>query len=184
MYHIKEDIERILVTEEQIAAICDRIAAEITEAYKNSDKPLILVTILKGSTLFASDLFRRIPLDCTLEFMKVSSYGAGTSTTGVVEVHLDLKQDVKDANVILIEDIIDSGKTLQRLTQLLEGRGAASVRTCSLLDKPSRRQVEINADYVGMEIPDVFVVGYGLDYNEYYRNLPYVGVLKPAIYES
>ena len=184
MYRFKDDIESILADEKQLAEICDRLAAQITEDCDNSGRDLIFVTVLKGSSFFAADLIRRIPLMCEMEFMKVSSYGAGTSTSGFIQVHLDLKRDVSGADVIIIEDIIDSGRTLQKLSQLLEGRGAHSVRTCTLLDKPERRLVDLNADYVGMVVPDHFVVGYGLDYDEKYRNLPYVGVLKPCVYEK
>ena len=116
--------------------------------------------------------------------MKISSYGAETHSSGFIQVHLDLKRDVKDADVVVLEDIVDSGRTLEKLSHLLAGRGAHSVKCCTLLDKPERRQVEFNADFVGRVVPDVFVVGFGLDYNEKYRNLPYVGVLKPAVYQK
>ena len=124
------------------------------------------------------------PLQCEMEFMKVSSYGAGTNTSGFIQVHLDLKRDVVGDDVVIIEDIIDSGKTLEKLKHLLSDRGAHSVRCCTLLDKPERRVVKLDADFVGMEIPDGFVVGYGLDYDEKYRNLPYVGVLKREVYSK
>jgi hypoxanthine phosphoribosyltransferase len=172
-----------LADEATLASICDRLAAQITEEYRDS-RDLVLVTVLKGSVFFATDLMRRIPLPCGLEFMKVSSYGKGTTTSGFIQVHLDLKRDIKGADVIVIEDIIDSGRTLQKLQSLLAGRGANSVRCCTLLDKPDRREVDMHVDYVGMVIPDEFVVGYGLDYDEKYRNLPYVGVLKPSVYEK
>lgn len=184
MYDFSQDLEYVLADEKQIAAMCDRLAAQIAKDYENSDRDLILITVLKGSVMFAADLIRRIPLKCEMEFMKVSSYGAGTETSGFIQVHLDVKRDIAGADVIIIEDIIDSGRTLQKLSQLMEGRGAHSVRFCTLLDKPDRRQVNLNADYVGMEIPDKFVVGYGLDYDEAYRNLPYVGVLKRSVYEK
>ncbi len=181
---MEHDIESVLVSEEELQAISTRLAAEITELYRDSERDLVLVVVLKGSIFFATDLLRRIPLPCGIEFMKVSSYGAGTTTSGFIQVHLDLKRDIKDADVVIIEDIIDSGRTLEKLSHLLSDRGAHSVRWCTLLDKPERRQVNLNADFVGMEIPDVFVVGYGLDYNEKYRNLPYVGILKPEVYRS
>ena len=183
MRKLHPDVEYVLASERQIKDICTKLAKKITEDYKNSGRDLVFVVILKGSIFFATDLIRRIPLDCNIEFMKVSSYGAG-STSGFIQVHVDLKRDVKDADVILIEDIIDSGRTLEKLSQLLANRGAHSVRCCTLLDKPERRQVDLKADYTGMIIPDEFVVGYGLDYNERYRNLPYVGVLKRSVYES
>lgn len=182
MKHLHPDVERVLATEKQLDDICKKLAKQITEDYKDS-RDLVFVVILKGSILFATDLIRKIPLDCNIEFMKVSSYGAGT-TSGFIQVHVDLKRDVKDADVILVEDIIDSGRTLEKLSQLLANRGARSVKCCTLLDKPERRQVNLEADYTGMVIPDEFVVGYGLDYNERYRNLPYVGVLKRSVYES
>ncbi|MBQ8310882.1 MAG: hypoxanthine phosphoribosyltransferase [Clostridia bacterium] len=180
---MKNDIQSVLADEATLATICDRLAAQITEDYRDS-RDLVLVTVLKGSVLFATDLMRRIPLPCEMEFMKVSSYGKGTETSGFIQVHLDLKRDIKDADVIVIEDIIDSGRTLQKLQSLLAHRGAHSVKCCTLLDKPDRRQVDMHVDYVGMIIPDEFVVGYGLDYDEKYRNLPYVGILKPSVYEK
>lgn len=184
MYQMKDDIQEVLASEETILSICDRLAKQITEEYRESDRELILVTVLKGSVFFATDLIRRIPLPCGLEFMKVSSYGAGTATSGFIQVHLDLKRDITGADVIIIEDIIDSGRTLQKLKHLLEEKGAHSVKCCTLLDKPDRRQVDMQVDYVGMIIPDEFVVGYGLDFDEKYRNLPYVGILKPSVYQK
>ncbi len=180
---MEQDIAYILADRETLNRICDTLAEQITNDYRESDRELIFVSVLKGSVYFAADLTRRIPLPCAMEFMKVSSYGAGTESSGFIQVHLDLKREVKNADVIIIEDIIDSGRTMEKLSQLLLDRGAHSVRLCALLDKPERRAVSIDADYVGMTIPDAFVVGYGLDYNEKYRNLPYVGVLKPSVYE-
>lgn len=184
MYNINDDIECVLVSEEEIATICDNLAARITEDYKNSGRELVFVVILKGSVFFATDLVRRVPLASSLEFMKVSSYGAGTTSSGFIQIHLDLKRDIAGADVIIIEDIIDSGRTLEKLNHLFENRGAHSVKCCTLLDKPDRRQVDFRADYVGKCIPDKFVVGYGLDFDEQYRGLPYVGVLKPCVYEK
>lgn len=184
MYEIKQDIESVLIGQEELEAICDRLAGEITAEYGDSPRDLVMVVVLKGSSLFAADLVRRIPRQVCLEFMKVSSYGAGTETSGFIQVHLDLKRDVRGADVIIIEDIVDSGRTLEKLSGLLANRGAHSVKCCTLLDKPERRQVNFHADYVGKRVPDVFVVGYGLDYDEKYRNLPYVGVLKPSVYEK
>lgn len=180
---MRDDIQEILADENKLTEVCDRLAEQITNDYAESGRELVFVIVLKGSVLFATDLIRRIPIPCEMEFMKVSSYGAGTETSGFIQVHLDLKRDVRDADVVIVEDIIDSGRTLQKLSHLLANRGAHSVRCCTLLDKPERRQVNLNADYVGMEIPDAFVVGYGLDYNEKYRNLPYIGILKPEIYQ-
>ena len=184
MYSFENDIEIVLADEKKLADICDRLAREITATYENSGRDLVFVTVLKGSVFFAADLIRRIPLQCEMEFMKVSSYGAETHSSGLIQVHLDLKRDVRGADVIVIEDIVDSGRTLKQLTKLLSGRGANSVRCCSLLDKPDRRAVDFQADYVGKIIPDVFVVGYGLDYDEKYRHLPYVGILKPSVYQK
>ncbi len=183
-YRMDDDVQSVLADENKIAEICDRLAEQITKDYQDSDKELVFVTVLKGSVFFAIDLMRRIPLPCSIEFMKVSSYGSGTETSGKIQIHLDLKRDITDADVIVIEDIVDSGRTLQRLQSLLCDRGAHSVKCCTLLDKPSRRQVDLRVDYTGMIIPDEFVVGYGLDYDEKYRNLPYVGVLKPSVYQK
>ena len=180
---MREDLSKILITEEEIDKITSSIAARITEDYKNATKPIMMVIILKGSINFASDLMRKIPLPMSIEFMKVSSYGAGTKQSGEIKVQLDLKYDnLEDYEIIVVEDIVDSGRTLLRLTQLLRARCAQSVRTVTLLDKPSRREVEFTPDYCGRIIPDEFVVGYGLDYAEKYRNLPYIGILDPKIY--
>ena len=181
---LNNDIDSVLVSEEETQQICDRLAKEIIRDYGDSQRELVFVCILKGSMIFAADLIRRIPFECSLEFMKVSSYGASTTTSGFIQVHLDLKRDIAGANVIILEDIIDSGRTLEKLTQLFKGRGAHSVRCCTFLDKPERRQVEFNAQYAGKQVPDLFVVGYGLDFAEKYRNLPYVGVLKPSVYQK
>ncbi len=183
MYDINQDIERVLLTEEEVCAICDRLARELTERYADSGRDLILVTVLKGSVMFAAELFKRLSFPCELEFMKVSSYGAQTHSSGFIQVHLDLKRSVEGADVVIIEDIIDSGRTLEKLSGLLANRGAHSVRCCTLLDKPDRRAVDYEADFVGEKIPDLFVVGFGLDFNEKYRNLPYVGVLSPELYQ-
>ena len=184
MYNMNDDIESVLVSEEELSVICDELAARITKDYQNSGRELVFVVILKGSIFFATDLIRRIPLPVSIEFMKVSSYGSGTESSGFIQVHLDLKRSVAGADVIIVEDIIDSGKTLNKLSSLFRDRGAHSIRCCTLLDKPERRQVALEADYVGRCIPDKFVVGYGLDYDEKYRGLPYVGILKPCVYEK
>ncbi len=178
-----EDIEGVLVSEEEIASICDRVADEIMRDYKDSHKKLVLICILKGSMMFTSELMKRIDLPLEIECMKVSSYGSGTVSTGFINIHLDVKRDdMGNADFIIIEDIIDSGKTLSHLARYLKERGASSVRTCTLLDKPDCRTVDFVPDYCGKSIPDKFVVGFGLDYNEKYRNLPYVGILKPEAY--
>ncbi|MBE6577358.1 MAG: hypoxanthine phosphoribosyltransferase [Ruminococcaceae bacterium] len=179
------DIESILVSEQQIDEITTRIANEINSFYKNSEKKLVFICILKGSLMFSCELMKKITLPIEIDFMKVSSYGAKTVSSGVINIHLDIKRDdMADVDFIIIEDIVDSGKTLSHLVRYLAERGANSVKTCTLLDKPSRRTVDFTPDWCGMEIPDKFVVGFGLDYNEKYRNLPYVGVLKPEVYSK
>ena len=180
---ITSDIESILVTPEQIDELTTRIAKQIGEDYKDSKKKLVLVCILKGSLMFTSELMKKLELPVEIEFMKVSSYGAHTESTGVINIHVDLmREDLDECDFILIEDIIDSGRTLDHLIRYFLAKGAASVKTCTMLDKPIRRVVDLVPDYVGVEIPDKFVVGFGLDYIEKYRNLPFVGVLKPEIY--
>ena len=179
---MKNDLKGILVTEQQIDEITTRLAAEITEDYKDSKK-LVLVCILKGSVMFTAELMKKIPLHVEVEFMKVSSYGSATVSSGVLNIHLDMKRkDLSDADFLVIEDIIDSGNTLYRLVKYLRERGANSVKTCTLLDKPGRRVIDLTPDYAGTQIPDEFVVGFGLDYDEKYRNLPYVAVLDPKVY--
>ena len=178
-----KDVEKILVSEEEIDKITTRIAAEIDRDYSSADKRLVLVCILKGSLMFMGDLMKKITVPVEIDCMKVSSYGAGTVSTGSVNIILDLlRPDLSECDILLIEDIIDSGTTLSYLTKYLTIKGAKSVRTCTLLDKPSRRRVDLIPDYKGLEIPDEFVIGYGLDYAEKYRALPYIGVLKPSIY--
>lgn len=179
------DIKSILITEEEIGEITSRLAAKITEDYKNSEK-LVLVCILKGSLMFTTELMKKIPLrNLEVEFMKVSSYGSGTVSSGVLNIHLDMKrEDLSDADFLIVEDIIDSGNTLYRLVKYLKERGANSVKTCTMLDKPDRRVVEFTPDYCGAVIPDEFVIGFGLDYDEKYRNLPYVGILDPKVYSN
>lgn len=179
---MKNDLKGILVTEQQIDEITTRLAAQITEDYKDSKK-LVLVCILKGSIMFTTELMKKIPLHVEVEFMKVSSYGSATVSSGVLNIHLDMKRkDLSDADFLVIEDIIDSGNTLYRLVKYLRERGANSVKTCTLLDKPGRRVIDLTPDYYGTQIPDEFVVGFGLDYDEKYRNLPYVAILDPKVY--
>ena len=179
------DIERILVSEKEIDEITTRLAGQIDEDYKDSGKRLVLLCILKGSIVFMGDLMKKIKLPVEIDCMKVSSYGRGTASTGTVNIHLDLvRPDLPDCDILIIEDIVDSGITLSYLVKYLEGKGANSVKTCTLLDKPSRRRVDYTPDYCGAEIPDEFVVGYGLDYDEKYRALPYVGILKYEVYSN
>lgn len=178
-------IEKILVSESEIARTVDRLAAEIDRDYSGADKRLVLVCILKGSIVFTGDLMKKITVPVEIDCMKVSSYGSGTVTSGSVKIHLDItRPDISDCDLLVVEDIIDSGCTLSYLTEYLKLKGAKSVKTCTLLDKPSRRKVTFSPDYVGLEIPDEFAVGYGLDYDERYRELPYVGVLKPEVYSK
>ena len=179
------DIDYILVSEKEIELIVSRIAADIDRDYKDSNKKLLLLCILKGSVVFMGDLMKKIRRPVEIDFMKVSSYGTGTTSKGNINIILDLlRTDLPETDILVVEDIIDSGRTLEKLSNLLADRGAHSVRFCTLLDKPERRQVKLDADYVGLNIPDAFVVGYGLDYDEKYRNLPYVGILKPAVYRK
>ena len=182
---INDAIERILVSEGEIERTVIRLADEISRDYAGEDKRLVLVCILKGSIVFTGDLMKRLTVPVEIDCMKVSSYGAGTTSSGSVKIHLDIiRDDISDCDLLVVEDIIDSGCTLSYLTEYLRLKGARSVKTCTLLDKPSRRKVEFTPDYVGIEIPDEFAVGYGLDYAEKYRNLPYLGVLKREVYEK
>jgi len=173
-----EDIKEILISEEEIKAKLKELGKRITEDYKGVDN-ILLVGVLKGAVLFIADLIRHIDLPLEIDFMAVSSYGASTESSGVVRILKDLEQTIQGKNILIVEDIIDSGLTLSYLYNLLKSRKPADIKICTLLDKPSRRKIDIKVDYVGFEIPDYFVVGYGLDYNEKYRNLPFIGVLKP-----
>ena len=176
-------IAKILVSEAELEATVSRLAAQIDADYKGSDKKLVLLCILKGSIVFMGDLMKKLTVPVEIDCMKVSSYGSGTTSSGSVKIHLDVtRPDLSNCDFLIIEDIIDSGYTLSYLTEYLKLRGARSVKTCARLDKPARRKVEFTPDYIGLEIPDEFVVGYGLDYDERFRALPYVGVLKPEIY--
>ena len=176
------DIEKVLLSEEDLQNIVHRLGSQISEDYKG--KNLVLVSVLKGSVLFMADLMRAITIPCTIDFMAVSSYGAGTQTSGVVKIIKDLDTEVvSGADLLIVEDILDSGVTLEYLMKILSARNPNSIKICTLLDKPERRKAPIKADYAGAQIPDAFVVGYGLDYDEKYRNLPFVGALKPAVYE-
>ena len=182
---MNKDVERVLITEKELDETVTRIAAEIDRDYAGEDKKLVLLCILKGSIVFMGDLMKKLTVPVEIDCMKVSSYGAGTTSSGHINIRLDVtRPDISECDFLIIEDIIDSGKTLSYLTDYLKLKGAKSVKTCSLLDKPSRRVVEFTPDYRGLEIPDEFVVGYGLDYAEKYRALPYVGVLKPEVYSK
>ena len=174
-------IKKVLVPEEEIKTIVSRLAEEINRDYV--DKKLIIVCVLKGSILFTADLVKEINLVHEIEFMRVSTYGNSTESSGEMKMLLDFdREDFTECDFLIVEDIVDSGNTLSKLVNNFKGRGAKSVKTCTLLDKPSRRKVDYVPDYCGVEIPDEFVIGYGLDYDEKYRELPYVGVLRPEIY--
>ena len=179
---IYQDLERILVSREEIAEAVKKLGAQITRDYAN--KELVMVCILKGASLFFTDLIREVDLPLSVEFMSVSSYGSGTSSTGVVRILKDLDRNIENKHVLIVEDIVDSGKTLHYLTNLLTQRRPASIRIATLLDKPARRVVDLTVQYSCFNIPDAFVVGYGLDYDEKYRNLPDIGVLHPRIYKN
>lgn len=174
------DIQEVLLSEETLAAVVEKLGRQISEDYK--DKNLLMVSILKGSVVFMSDLMRAVTIPCGIDFMSVSSYGSGVKTSGVVKIVKDLDIPLAGYDLLVVEDILDSGMTLSYILEVLEARGPKSVKLCTLLDKPDRRKVDIKPDYVGCEVPDEFVVGYGLDYDEKYRNLPYVGILKPEVY--
>ena len=175
-----KEIEKVLLTEEEIQAIINRLGEEITRDYK--DKNLLIVSVLKGSVMVMADLMRAIKLPCKIDFMAVSSYGSGTTTSGTVKIIKDLNINLEGYDILIVEDILDSGVTLSNLKELLLLRKPASVKVCTFLDKPDRRKADIVAEYTGAQIPDEFVVGYGLDYDEKYRNLPFVGVLSPSVY--
>ncbi len=176
------DIEKVFYNETEIQRVVTQIGRQITADYQ--DKDLLLVSILKGSVMFMTDLMRQVNLPCAIDFMAVSSYGSGTKTTGVVQILKDLSHPIEGKDVLIIEDILDSGMTLDYVMHMLRARNPRSLRICTLFDKPSRRQADIHADYVGFEVPDEFIVGYGLDYDEKYRNLPFIGVLKPSVYQK
>ena len=177
---LDQDIERILLPQAQIHQRVAELGAEIDRDY--AGKEPLLVSVLRGSFIFMADLARSITLPCTVDFMAVSSYGKGTSSSGQVKIVKDLSESIEGKDLLVVEDILDSGNTLYYLLQLLQARHPASVRLCTLLDKPSRRVKPVKVDYTGFSIPDEFVVGYGLDYAERYRNLPYIGVLRPSVY--
>ncbi len=177
---IYQDLSKVLVTREEIHEAVKKLGKQITADYQGKEP--LLVGILKGAVVFYSDLIREIDLPLKTDFMVASSYGRSTETTGVVKIIKDLSVDITGVDVLIVEDIVDSGITLNYLKNMLQERGAASIRIATLLDKPARRRVDLKADYSCFQIPDEFVVGYGLDYDEKYRNLPEIGVLSPRIY--
>ena len=177
---MKNDLKDILLTEEQLKEAVGQLGKRISDDYRG--KNLLMVSVLKGSVVFMADLMRAIDIDVRVDFMSVSSYGSGVKTSGVVKIIKDLDIELEGYDVLIVEDILDSGLTLSYLKEVLQQRRPASIKIATLLDKPERRKVEIKPDYSCFTIPDEFVVGYGLDYAEKYRNLPYVGILKPEVY--
>ncbi len=180
MGYADQAVLEVLQTEEALKARVAQLGADITRDY--AGKAPVIISVLRGSYIFMADLTRCIDLPCTVDFMSVSSYGGGTSSSGQVKIIKDLSESIEGRDLIIVEDILDSGNTLYYLRDVLLARKPASVKICTLLDKPERREKPIQADYVGFEIPNAFVVGYGLDYAEAYRNLPYIGILKPQVY--
>ncbi|WP_209841112.1 hypoxanthine phosphoribosyltransferase [Mycolicibacterium sp. NCC-Tsukiji] len=180
------DIKSVLLSQEQVQARIAEMAALIAEDYRadSGDQDLLLITVLKGAVMFVTDLARAIPLPTQLEFMAVSSYGSSTSSSGVVRILKDLDRDISGRDVLIVEDIIDSGLTLSWLLRNLATRGPRTLRVCTLLRKPDAMRADIDVAHIGFDIPDEFVVGYGLDYDERYRDLPYIGTLDPKVYEQ
>ena len=176
-----KDVKKILVSEEEIIKRTKELGKQITQDYEAKNELPLVVGLLKGSVPFLAELIKHIDMDIRFEFMDVSSY-EGTESIGDVKVNLDLKTSVRGVPVLLVEDIVDTGRTIQEVKRLMYNKGASDVKVVSLLDKPDRRVVDIEADYVGFEVPNEFVIGYGLDYNQKYRNLPYIGVLKDGLY--
>ncbi len=179
---MKDDIGEVLFSEEKIASIVRNMGRQISEDYVG--KNLFMVSVLKGSLVFMADLMRAVTIPCSIDFLSVSSYGNGTASSGEVRILKDLDCSLEGKDLLIVEDILDSGMPLSFLLKTLSARNPASIRLCTFLDKPERRRVDIRPDYVGAEVPDKFIVGYGLDYAEKYRNLPYIGVLKPEVYEA
>ncbi len=179
---MKNDIEKVLLDEKDISEIVTKLGEQISRDYEG--KNLLMVSVLKGSVVFMADLMRAVTVPCQIDFMAVSSYGQGSKTSGVVKIIKDLDTNIEGYDLLIVEDILDSGKTLSYISEILEARNPKSIRICTFLDKPERRQVDLKADYIGAQVPDEFVVGYGLDFAEKYRNLPFLGVLKRSVYEK
>ncbi len=179
---MNKDLEKILLTENDIESRVEEVANKISKNYPNGD--VLFIGVLKGSVFFITDLMRKMSVDVKVDFMAVSSYGTSSETSGVVRILKDLDSDIEGRDVIIIEDIIDTGTTLKYLYEYLKARNPRTLKICALLDKPERRKVHIVADYIGCSIPDKFVVGYGLDYAEMYRYLPYIGILKEDVYKK
>ncbi|MCO5182784.1 MAG: hypoxanthine phosphoribosyltransferase [Anaerolineae bacterium] len=181
MRDLYDDIASVLIDEDRLQARIQELAQEIEDDYQDVDN-LLLLCVLKGAIMFLGNLSLLIKRPHVLDFMAVSSYGSGTSSSGAVKIVLDLKTDISDKHVLIVEDIIDSGHTLDYLRRTLLARKPETLRICTLLNKPSRREIDVQVDYIGFDIPDKFVVGYGLDFDEQYRNLPFIGVLKDAVF--
>ncbi|HBM79475.1 MAG: hypoxanthine phosphoribosyltransferase [Clostridiales bacterium] len=179
---LNDDVQEVLITKERLAERIAELGKQISKDYENKD--LMLIGVLKGSVPFMADLMREITVDCTMDFMAVSSYGSSTQSSGVVRILKDLDSDIENKHVLIVEDIIDTGYTLKYLLGNLNSRKPADVEICCLLDKPDRRMVNLDIKYEGFKIPDAFVIGYGLDYAERYRNLPFIGILKKEVYET
>ncbi|MGI5888738.1 MAG: hypoxanthine phosphoribosyltransferase [Oscillospiraceae bacterium] len=179
---MSDDIESVLLDEDKLRTRIAELGKQISEDYRGKD--LLCVSILKGSVVFMTDLIRAIDIPLAIDFMVVGSYGGGVKSSGIVKIIKDLDIPLENRNILIVEDILDSGKTLAYIRELLKDRRAKSIKICTLLDKPVRREADVKPDYVGFEIPDYFVVGFGLDYKELYRNLPYIGVLKPEVYTA
>ena len=180
-FTLYDDVAEVLISEAQIQARVQELAARICKDF--AGEQILVIAVLKGALLFLADLIRHIDLPLAIDFLAVSSYGSGTESSGVVRILKDLDETIEHRNVIIVEDIVDSGRTLDYLLRMLRQRNPATVHVCTLLDKRDRREIEVPIDYVGFEVPDAFVVGYGLDYAEHYRQLPFIGVLKPEIYQ-
>ncbi len=180
---LRDDVAKILIPEDVLQARVAELGQAINTTYADDDHPL-LVCVLKGAFMFLADLVRHLEMRHAVDFMEISSYGAGTVSSGVVRILLDLEQNIEGRHVLIVEDIIDSGRTLDYITRNLRTRNPASLRVCSLLSKPSRREIDVPVDLIGFEIPDEFVMGYGLDFAEEYRNLPFIGVLKEEVYQN
>ncbi|WP_054653394.1 hypoxanthine phosphoribosyltransferase [Limosilactobacillus equigenerosi] len=179
---MENDIERVLYSEADIQKLVNKLADQINHDYADTDE-LVVVSVLTGAMMFTTDLFKRIKVMASLDSVDLSSYaGATTESTGTVELIQDLTNSIEGKDVLVVEDIVDTGRTLAKLVDVLKDRGAKSLKICTLFDKPDRRVADVKADYVGQIVPNEFIVGYGLDYNFLYRNLPYVGVLKPEVY--
>ena len=179
---MKNDMLKTFYSKKDLEETVARLGKEITEDYRG--KTPVMVAVLKGAFIFMADLVRAIDIPCTVDFMVVSGYGKGTTTSGSVKIIKDLDTNIEGKDVIIVEDILDSGVTLSNLIRLLQQRRPASIKICTLFDKPARHKVQINVDYNGLEVPDEFIVGYGLDYAEIYRNYPEIAVLKPSVYEE